>query len=97
MQALDLSTLPQLQQAAAITAAAAEAQASMNLEQGPLMRVLWIDLGAHQRGRLLWVIHHLAVDGVSWRILLEDLETAYGQACAGAPLRLPAKRALQNS
>ena len=91
VQALDLSTLPQLQQAAAITAAAAEAQASMNLEQGPLMRVLWIDLGAHQRGRLLWVIHHLAVDGVSWRILLEDLETAYGQACAGAPLRLPAK------
>ena len=38
-------------------------------------------------------IHHLAVDGVSWRILLEDLETACRQVAAGGPaaLRLPAK------
>jgi non-ribosomal peptide synthase protein (TIGR01720 family) len=43
--------------------------------------------------RLLLVIHHLAVDGVSWRILLEDLETACRQVAAGGPaaLRLPAK------
>jgi non-ribosomal peptide synthase protein (TIGR01720 family) len=37
------------------------------------------------------VIHHLAVDGVSWRILLEDLETAYGQLAGGEAVRLPAK------
>ena len=30
--------------------------------------------------RLLWVAHHLVVDGVSWRVLLEDLESAYRQA-----------------
>ena len=85
VQALDLSTLPPAQQTARIATAAAEAQASMNLEHGPLMRLLWIDLGAAAHGRLLWVIHHPAVDGVSFRILLEDLETAYGQACAGWP------------
>ena len=32
----------------------------------------------HQGQRLLIVIHHLVVDGVSWRILLEDLERIYG-------------------
>ncbi|MBN1489663.1 MAG: amino acid adenylation domain-containing protein, partial [Phycisphaerae bacterium] len=41
--------------------------------------------------RLLIVIHHLAVDGVSWRILLEDLFTAYGQLEAQRPVELPAK------
>ncbi|TYC70216.1 hypothetical protein EH183_30290, partial [Streptomyces sp. CB01881] len=35
--------------------------------------------------------HHLAVDGVSWRILLDDLATAYEQAAGGLPVRLPAR------
>ncbi|MFF3306090.1 non-ribosomal peptide synthase/polyketide synthase [Streptomyces sp. NPDC002952] len=41
--------------------------------------------------RLLLVAHHLIVDGVSWRVLLEDLETAYRQARAGEPVRLPSR------
>lgn len=41
--------------------------------------------------RVLLVIHHLVVDGVSWRILLEDLETAYRQAMTGIAPKLPAK------
>src|SRR5262249_31672099 len=41
--------------------------------------------------RLLIVIHHLAVDGVSWRILLEDLHTACFQQLLGEALQLPAK------
>jgi non-ribosomal peptide synthase protein (TIGR01720 family) len=40
---------------------------------------------------LVIVIHHMAIDGVSWRVLLEDLQTAYQQLAAGAPLQLPAK------
>jgi non-ribosomal peptide synthase protein (TIGR01720 family) len=39
----------------------------------------------------LLVIHHLAVDGVSWRILLEDVQTAYQQCRQGQPVTLPAK------
>jgi non-ribosomal peptide synthase protein (TIGR01720 family) len=40
---------------------------------------------------LLIVVHHLATDGVSWRILLEDLWQAYEQAASGREIRLPAK------
>lgn len=36
-------------------------------------------------------IHHLVIDGVSWRIILSDLETAYGQALQGEEIRLPSK------
>ncbi|WP_426769414.1 condensation domain-containing protein, partial [Pseudomonas aeruginosa] len=39
----------------------------------------------------LLVIHHLVVDGVSWRILFEDLQTAYRQLLAGQAVELPAK------
>ena len=41
-----------------------------------MLRAVLLDLGADRPPRLLLVIHHLVVDGVSWRILLADLETA---------------------
>ncbi|WP_146749467.1 condensation domain-containing protein, partial [Paracidovorax anthurii] len=56
-----------------------QAQRSLDLERGPLMRVVHARLGDGQE-RVLVVIHHLAVDGVSWRVLLEELQQAYGQA-----------------
>lgn len=57
-----------------------EAQASLSLTDGPLLRAVLVE-HVDGRQRLLLVIHHLAVDGVSWRILLEDLHAAYaGQA-----------------
>jgi amino acid adenylation domain-containing protein/non-ribosomal peptide synthase protein (TIGR01720 family) len=61
-------------------------QASLNLADGPLWRLALIDAD-----RLLIAVHHLAVDGVSWRILVEDLETAYMQLRAGEAVRLPPK------
>ncbi|WP_458737095.1 non-ribosomal peptide synthetase [Pseudomonas chlororaphis] len=69
---------------------AIEAQRSLNLEQGPLLRAVLFSL-ADGSQRLLLVIHHLVVDGVSWRILLEDLQLAHAQLSAGQPLALPAK------
>jgi amino acid adenylation domain-containing protein/non-ribosomal peptide synthase protein (TIGR01720 family) len=71
--------------------AAVAAQASLNLEKGPLWRVVYCDLGPGRPGRMLLVVHHLAVDGISWRPLLEDLETAYWQLTAGQAVQLPAK------
>ncbi|MEN8176173.1 MAG: condensation domain-containing protein, partial [Pseudomonadota bacterium] len=65
-------------------------QASLDLADGPLLRLVLMHLDSGQ-ARLLWCIHHLAVDGVSWRILLEDLHRAYGQAKAGAPIELGSK------
>ncbi|UXY50548.1 amino acid adenylation domain-containing protein [Pseudomonas tohonis] len=69
---------------------AQQAQRSLDLAKGPLLRALLVDC-ADEGQRLLVVIHHLVVDGVSWRILLDDLQTAYRQIQAGEPLQLPAK------
>ncbi|HEY4748689.1 MAG TPA: condensation domain-containing protein, partial [Steroidobacteraceae bacterium] len=71
--------------------AAARIQASLDPEAGRVAAAGWFDFGAAIPGRLLLVIHHLVVDGISWRILLEDLVTAYQQALAGETIRLPAK------
>jgi aryl carrier-like protein len=66
----DLSAIPAAEQAQAIEKVAAEMQGSLCLEKGALMRVAVLDLGPERPGRLLVIIHHLVVDGVSWRILL---------------------------
>ncbi|HWK52830.1 MAG TPA: non-ribosomal peptide synthase/polyketide synthase, partial [Hyphomicrobiales bacterium] len=65
-------------------------QHGMDLTEGPLLRGLLCE-APNGRQRLLLAIHHLAVDGVSWRILLEDLQRGYRQLQAGEPVRLPAK------
>jgi non-ribosomal peptide synthase protein (TIGR01720 family) len=88
---IDLSVLPEHEHRATIEAAAAALQASLNLSQGPLLRIAYVDLGAHVPSRLLMAVHHLAIDGVSWRILLEDLQTGYQQLSRGEAVRLPAK------
>jgi non-ribosomal peptide synthase protein (TIGR01720 family) len=87
----DFSSLAEGNQGSAIEATAAEVQASLNLSEGPTMRAMLFDLGAQQSSRLLIVIHHLAVDGVSWRILLEDLQTVYQQLALGEAIVLPPK------
>ncbi|MEE1866823.1 amino acid adenylation domain-containing protein [Pseudomonas auratipiscis] len=75
---------------AQLNAAADTVQRSLDLQQGPLLRALLATL-ADGSQRLLLVVHHLVVDGVSWRILLEDLQSAYQQSLAGQEVRLPAK------
>ena len=55
-------------------------QRSLNLEQGQLFKAVHIVDSANQsQSRLLLIIHHLVVDGVSWRILLQDIEALYQQ------------------
>ncbi|QLE48446.1 amino acid adenylation domain-containing protein [Nostoc sp. C057] len=86
----DLSYLPPAEWLKAIEAKADETQSTLNLADGPLMRVVLFHLG-NSPGRLLIVIHHLAVDGISWRILLEDLSEAYKQLEVGKTIQLPTK------
>ncbi|WP_445304857.1 amino acid adenylation domain-containing protein [Microcoleus sp. Pol17C2] len=88
---IDLSSLPPEEREAAFQTAAAQLQASLNLSEGPLLRAALFDLGKHQPNRLLLVIHHLAVDGVSWRILIEDFQTAYSQISRDETVALPPK------
>ena len=88
---VDLSEVAPGEEKGPIERAAAELQASLDLSQGPLWRLALLDLGASRPARVLAVVHHLAVDGVSWRILLEDLERACEQAGRGERVRLPPK------
>ncbi|MGW2715712.1 condensation domain-containing protein, partial [Streptomyces sp. NPDC001356] len=69
----------------------AAAHAGLRLDTGPLFTARLFTADASRPARLLLIAHHLVVDGVSWRILLEDLETAYRQAASGQPVRLPAR------
>jgi amino acid adenylation domain-containing protein/non-ribosomal peptide synthase protein (TIGR01720 family) len=88
---VDLSGLPAAEQGPAIEARAAALQASLDLTEGPLMRVAYFDRGSEHRGHLLLIVHHLVMDGVSWRILLEDFQAVYGQLQRGEAVQLPPK------
>jgi amino acid adenylation domain-containing protein/non-ribosomal peptide synthase protein (TIGR01720 family) len=90
---MDISKLSEAEQRAAIEATSAKQQASLNIQHGPVWRVVYFNLGERRPGRLLFVVHHLAVDGISWRPLLEDLETAYHQIESKQKVALPAKTA----
>ncbi|WP_454753311.1 amino acid adenylation domain-containing protein [Cupriavidus necator] len=75
--------------AAAITAACDEEQDRLDIARGPLLRALHLRV-ADGSERLFLVCHHLVVDGVSWRIVLEDLQAAYAARLAGqAPALAP--------
>jgi amino acid adenylation domain-containing protein/non-ribosomal peptide synthase protein (TIGR01720 family) len=91
LQVVDLSALPPNEQQSELERLGNELQASLNLSDGVLMRASLFQLGSDKPGRLLLVIHHLAVDGVSWRVLLEDLLTAYQHCDRGETIQLPPK------
>ncbi|WP_253867906.1 condensation domain-containing protein, partial [Mycobacterium sp. GA-1285] len=67
-------------------AAVVGARSRLNPAAGVMVRAVW----AGSTGQLALIIHHLAVDGVSWRILLEDLNIAWAQHRGGQAIALPA-------
>ena len=62
------------------------ARSRLNPAAGVMLSALWVA----SAGQLVLIIHHLAVDAVSWRILLEDLNIAWAQHHSGQPVALPA-------
>jgi amino acid adenylation domain-containing protein/non-ribosomal peptide synthase protein (TIGR01720 family) len=80
---------PEADPASVIAACCNDIQAGMDLEKGPLIKLGLFHLQGESR--LLIAIHHLVVDGVSWRILFEDIEILYRQASHFLPLSLPAR------
>jgi non-ribosomal peptide synthase protein (TIGR01720 family) len=58
----------------------------LNPAAGVMLSALW----GVSTGQLVLIVHHLAVDGVSWRIVLEDLNIAWAQHRGGQPVVLPA-------
>ncbi|MEM8677443.1 MAG: amino acid adenylation domain-containing protein, partial [Cyanobacteria bacterium P01_G01_bin.67] len=66
-------------------------QSSFNLEAGLLFKIVWFKSGNSQIERLLIIAHHLIIDGVSWRIIIEDLQNIYQQLEQGREILLPPK------
>ena len=64
-------------------------QKSLNLSEGPILKVALFQSDDYDH--LAIIIHHLAMDGVSWRILLNDFQQAYTLAAASKDIVLSAK------
>jgi amino acid adenylation domain-containing protein/non-ribosomal peptide synthase protein (TIGR01720 family) len=88
---IDISTLPHTEQKQIVETTKSRLEAGHNLEKGKLIKAAYFKLGFSQPNRLFITIHHLAVDGISWSILLQDIETVYNQLVHGKSIALPAK------
>ncbi|MGE3817074.1 MAG: amino acid adenylation domain-containing protein [Nitrospiraceae bacterium] len=88
---VDLSHVSETDQEQLMVESAEEWHRRLHLSQGPLLQVVLFERGMSRSQRLLIIIHHAVVDWVSWRILVEDLQTACRQVMQGQPIQLPAK------
>lgn len=75
----DLRDKTAQEQSRLVTETAVSLHAQHNLTAGPIVQVAYFDCSPIQPDRLFISIHHIGIDGISWRILLEDLQTAYWQ------------------
>jgi len=87
---VDLSGFEAGKRQSELESEAALLQAGLDITNGPMIRVQFFRLDDTQ-ARLLFVINHLVVDGVSWRVLLEDFYTAYQQRLRGESVEMPPK------
>ena len=88
---IDLSGQDREEQGQQIESAGELYQSKLNLAKGPIAQVIHFNLGEGSEDRLLIIVHHLVMDGVSWRVLVEDLQTAYQQISEKQPVKLPEK------
>lgn len=87
----DFAGLSSDEQVRQIEVSAAELQGRLDMCNGPVLRVGYYDLGPERTGRLLLMIHHLVVDAISWRILIEDIQRLYEALIRGQESQLPAR------
>ena len=85
---IDLSDVAERDRTTLLERATSDLQASLDLTNGPIIRGVWFTLPTAIGDRLMIAIHHLATDGVSWRILLDDLQRAYVQLKNGESIDL---------
>ena len=81
-----------------LAAETAAATGRLAPEREVMVQAIWFDAGCDTPGRLLLVVHHLVIDGVSWRILISDLQDAWQAVSAGrgAPRLLPVGTSLRH-
>ncbi|WP_405582823.1 amino acid adenylation domain-containing protein [Streptomyces sp. NBC_01190] len=80
---VDVSGLGAAEAEAVFAGEGEAARRALSPGAGTMLRAVWFDAGPRRAGRLLLVVHHLAVDGVSWRTLAADLSAAW--TAVGAP------------
>lgn len=88
---IDLSLFDNQEQIVILGSEASRLRANLDLERGPLLQAALFEFGPGRPGLLLLVVHHLVMDGVSWRILLEDLERQYCRISKGEESALSPK------
>ncbi|MDQ6704429.1 MAG: SDR family NAD(P)-dependent oxidoreductase, partial [Acidobacteriota bacterium] len=81
---VDLSPVSDADLQQAIEEHAARLQKTLDIEHGPLARLALFSCG-RRPARLLAIVHHLAIDLVSWRVVLEDLTSALSGQAAFPP------------
>ena len=91
---LDVAGLDAEETRAAVDRAGEAARCRLRPENGEVLEAVWCDAGPGAHGRLLLVVHHLAVDAVSWRILAADLVTAWEATSQGTSPDGPAAAVL---
>ncbi len=90
-QELDISQVPQEQHSPVMSAAAVQLLKAQSMAEGGLVKLLVFEAGAEEGASFYLNIHFMAADIGSWAILLDDLDTAYQQLCAGQPVKLQPK------
>ncbi|NBM15846.1 non-ribosomal peptide synthetase [Streptomyces sp. GC420] len=85
---VDLAGLDEEVRGKAVARETEAAPGRLDPAAGTVLQAVWFDHGRDLPGRLLLCLHHLVVDGVSWRVLLADLAEAWAAVSAGEPVRL---------
>lgn len=87
----DLTSLSSETQKAKREEIATRYQGRLNIQSGPIACVVYFNCGGKGKDYILLIVHHFIIDGVSIRLVVEDLNQAYQQLKAGQPVRLPKK------
>ncbi|MBO4258601.1 amino acid adenylation domain-containing protein, partial [Streptomyces griseorubiginosus] len=88
LRRVDAAGLDEPAQQDLVRAETVAARERLDLGAGRLVQAVWFDRGETAPGLLLLIVHHLVVDGVSWRILVPDLAEAHRAMAAGRPVEL---------
>ncbi|MGW0391783.1 amino acid adenylation domain-containing protein [Streptomyces sp. NPDC003042] len=83
LRRVDAAGLDESALRALITEESDRAAGRLDPDTGAMLQAVWFDAGTGEPGRLLLVVHHLVVDGVSWRVLLGDLAAAWEAVSQG--------------
>ena len=86
---VDLSDVAKTKQTAAMAEVAENCQRELNLTNGPIACIVLFELGKEQPQELFFVVHHFAMDVVSWRTFWLEFESVYQLLEAGKDISLP--------